>query len=246
MEVLKTTHLEAGNQQQRLLAQHLNHLISLEAKDKPDYQVNRSPAWYERSLCGVNSLFEYLKTIKTSNKVLDIGSGLTIGIHGLSERKVAEGLDFIGTGLVRRDEIQNFLGHERFMVTAAELLNGIQNQSIAGVLGVYSLAYSFPELAVARLDQILVPGGVIKANFRGKTPTGEPVPHDFYDKTDFKTHDPFSEILISLGYDLATTIDLDDVSEVMLAVKPGSNQQVSARELLFNDKNNYRTPSNLN
>ncbi len=81
------------------------------------------------------------------------------------------------------------------------------------------------------IDRILVPGGVLKASFQ---------PHDFYDeKYKFSTHDEFSKILRSLGYDISIVENEGGRVEVLLAVKPGGTIYYSAKKLMEEDKRDW-------
>ena len=42
-------------------------------------------------------------------------------------------------------------------------MRGIPDNSVGGILGAFSIRYSrFPELAVASMDRVLIPGGLVK------------------------------------------------------------------------------------
>jgi hypothetical protein len=129
------------------------------------YNNKRGGISYAFALGGLKHAFEYAKTL-SSKIILDIGAGKTIGISHIQKSKIGEGLEFKATVLTRDPDIEHNLGFGNVILTSAEVLRGIEPNSIAGIVFVQSLTYTeFPEVVVERIDNILVPGGFVKGQF---------------------------------------------------------------------------------
>lgn len=196
---------------------------------------------------GLEHFFEYLKTLE-SNKVLDIGVGTGNASYSISKMPISAGLDFEVTALRNVPELVKNFPLKKIHITSVESLKGIPNGTLAGVIGVNSIGYSqYPELAIKRIDEVLAPGGALKATFAmfGKSKSN--------DKLDFKSPEKFIGYLIDLGYDVASTnsgfYSLSDplkkdstqgsskTNSIVLAIKPGNPDSPSAKDLLNLDLN---------
>lgn len=204
------------------------------------YEMERSPREYAVKLQGLKHLFTYAKTLP-SKTVLDIGSGTTRGIYGISQQAISKGLSFEATTLSRSQTHSEFartghlslaraveknLGWAKTHITSAEVLRGIPNASVGVVLSVFSLPYSkAPALAVQSIDRVLVDGGVFKGHF----------PVNNLTHLSAISYGPFEKEFERLGYSMS--IDINPVTRraVLLAIKPGG-QEISAEYLLEQDR----------
>lgn len=154
---------------------------------------------------------------------LDVGAGFGEAIKAIRE-KYREGLDIYATNLTYNENLVENLGKDKVHVTPAEFMKGFEPQSVTGIIAVASIAYSVsPEFVVQKLNDILIPGGIIKASFRK--------PHSGYmAEYGFQTHHEFTKRLKQLGYDVAVLNDY-----VVLAIKPGGPLKVRAKSLLKKD-----------
>lgn len=192
------------------------------------YPDRRHENEYIRTLYGIEGTFSYLNALGTSNKIVDVGAGFGEAILGIT-REYGGNLEVYGTNLTYNPNLTENLGKGRASVTPAEFMKGFEDESIAGIIAVNSIAYSVaPKLVIQRLDQILVPGGVIKATFRN------PKRSDM-EEYGFQTHNAFTKYLKELGYDVALFRDC-----VVLAIKPGGELNVKARTLLEEDLESYK------
>jgi SAM-dependent methyltransferase len=215
-------------------------------EQKGDYREeewNRGMLEYFRELNGLSQLFGYVYQLAAGGLVLDIGAGTTRGIGEIAKSKLGEGLNFKATVLTRDPRIENNLGFENTHITSAAALRGTAYHSVSAVLSLNGIAYTVDSLMVARkIDQVLVPGGVIKATFRSKIapPTFRALRYPF------NTHNVLSYDLEELGYDVAIlNEELQEAyarprevganENVMLAIKPGGKASHTARELLASD-----------
>lgn len=199
------------------------------------YSIDRRGELYLAKLEGLECFFHYLKQFKKSNIVYDIGAGLTRGISEISRMDMAEGLNFLATGLDRPKEVQSWLGNSRYRITSAEILRGIADQSVAGIIALHSIVYSkAPTMVINRINQVLIPGGAIKATFRG---SDSDISKDFCQQSNFQYPDEFVQALKLLGYDTALSYCLE--CSILLAIKPGENITISAQKILDYDKQSY-------
>lgn len=206
--------------------------------DKESYSIEKSGKECLYRLGGLKCLFEYLRTLP-SNKILDVGVGAGHGSSVLSKMNISKGLDFEVTALRNIPELQKNFPREKIHITGVETLNGIQNESLAGVIGVNSIGYSdHPALAAKKIDQVLITGGVIKATFYS---------HEGSEKhhgTSFKGPTAFIGAFNALGYDVSYINDNLSFgtgkhailsNSLVIAVKPGNEHAPRARELLNYD-----------
>lgn len=193
------------------------------------YRTDRTGAEYVYNLCGLEYLFDHVRSLRTSSIILDVGSGTTRGIYELSISSLGHGLQFKATVLnIKSSLVSQYLGKEHTHATSVEVLRGIQNNSIGAVLGMASVGYSDqPALAVRSIDRILVPGGVFKGTFL-RSERVEP-----QDSFGFKRYHAFKKAFQEKRYD--TDIEFGGKEDVLLAIKPGGEKQITAQELLQRD-----------
>ncbi len=195
---------------------------------------DRSGKEYEEEFLGLASFFDYIRSIPESNFVLDIGSGKTIGINDISHSSASRGLTFGATSLVRHPMSEQYLGSDNIHITSAEVLRSIPGESVAGILALYSIAYSIaPGQAIQQIDKKLVPGGAFKGKF-SKFDSGTAA---MFGHPELKDADKFVKALKKLGYDIAVSNFRS--GSIVLAIKPGTTPPVSANDLLLADKFDY-------
>ncbi|MBM3261092.1 class I SAM-dependent methyltransferase [Candidatus Kaiserbacteria bacterium] len=200
---------------------------------EPFYTINRDKEKYLEKLLGYVAFLDYVKTL-SSTVVLDVGAGTTRAISEIAKSKAGAGLDFKATVLNRNPAIEENLGFENVHVTSVETLRGIADQSIGGIIAVFSLPYVVsPALAVTSIDRVLVPGGVIKAWL----PSEDSTDRKRVEKgTTYRSYKEFETEFKKLGYD-CEYLERDGLElEVFLAIKPGGKLGgPSARELVSMD-----------
>ncbi len=201
------------------------------------YTVHRTGKECLCMLGGLKFLFDYLRTLP-SNKILDVGVGTGNASSVISQMLISSDLNFEATALRIIPELQKNFPKEKIHITGVETLRGIQDNSLAGIIGVNSIAYSdHPDLAIKRIDQVLVPGGVIKATFAISGYS------ENYNGTIFKSSEEFIKALHALNYDVApmkindlfTSIGMPLSNSILIAIKPGNPNAPTAEELLRSD-----------
>ncbi len=175
------------------------------------WENNRSGALYIDGLEGLANLFRYVKDNVSSKVVLDIGTGSSRGISRISRSTIGEGLEFKATALTIHPDTEKNLGLKNITLTSSETLRGFETNSIGCILGLFSIAYSadMPS-TVARINQILVPGGVIKARFDQI--------HNPQAYIGMKTTAEFVQLLTNLDYDISNE------GGIVIAIKPTKNK----------------------
>lgn len=191
-------------------------------------RVDRDGKGYETIFRGLVETFSYVSGLR-SKIVLDVGAGNTRGIAELS--RYYPYLDFRATVLTMPRNSETMHYPECIRVTSAESLRGVAAESVGGILALNSIAYSRgPELVVGRLDDVLVPSGVIKATFRSWRVESEEL-EQLYDLSGFSYHDEFSRELKARGYD----VDLwHGPYDIITAVKPPFKK--TAKDLSKSDR----------
>lgn len=196
------------------------------------YDDERDAVDYFFTLRGLSATLNYIKQMVNAKKVLDIGVGDSRAVKEIARSTFGEGLKFVGTSLTRKSTHRYFLGQSNITLTSAEVLRGFQPDSLGGILGVYSLTYSIsPEQTVARLNEVLTAGGLIKACFR--------VPGHAL-KLNSLTARPFINALLTHGYDVKDfqqiEISQDEkdagicATHIVLAIKPHSGSSEKKRQ----------------
>lgn len=192
-----------------------------------------NPGGYIDTFLGLTHFFNAARIASQNPVVLDIGAGTTRAITQISKSPLGEGISFVATSVAfdKRVNSEDGIGAENFRVTSAEKLRGIENNSIAAVLAMASLAYSdFPSQSIKRINEVLVDGGLIKATFNNRNNNK---------KFNMHTHDAFSNALLKLGYDVAVK-KIPSGMDILVAVKPGKSTSIKARELLNSDLKEYQ------
>jgi hypothetical protein len=189
---------------------------------------SREGTGYINQLGGLEHLLDYGRSFGVGSKVLDIGTGIGLAIGEIARSPFGRDLDFWATTLPSPGYgyIYSWLDQSKILYTSAEYLEGIEDKSIAICLAVASIMYSsYPAYAIRRIDEVLVPGGALKATFYTKSDFDEHV----------SNHRPFVRELVGLGYDIhiCQTIGM---FEAVLAIKPGG-QGMRAKTLIEMDRN---------
>lgn len=162
--------------------------------------------------------------------MLDIGAGKGYGINDIAGSPLGEGLVFRATALTFDAAHPAIKPRVRITYTSAEVLHGFGNGSVACVLSVFSLGYCIvPWFVAGRIDQILVPGGVVKTVSFNHKELGCLPPENL------------SLHFSALGYDVYLEdkgpINYQGDYQILLAVKPNPvGKTPSARDLMQSDK----------
>lgn len=192
------------------------------------FDANRDGKSYLNTFLGLREVFNYVRALNTSNLVLDVGAGTTRGISEISRSCLGKSLDFKATVLYRHPDIEKNLGHQKTISTSAEVLRGVANTSVGAILGLNSFAYSDSlNLVANRFDEVLVPGGLIKATFLSNEIKGR------LGTLGIKTYNKFLTVLREKEYDIATISQ--GTYDILIAIKPGLTNVLSARQLLESD-----------
>jgi hypothetical protein len=220
--------LPKGHPERNKVADKIKILRSV---DRRAYEIGRDGIEYVRELQGVEKLFQYVRDLNSSNRILDIGAGRTRGIRDLSKSQYGEGLTFEATVLTMPEINEWTLRRDQIHKTSVELLNGIEDESIGGALGVYSVAYSeSPQFAARGINRILVPGGVFKGAFNNQNGI-----HD----AGLKRFHEFQQEFTALGY--GTAFAEGSNGDVLLAIKSGGTKEIDAAALLQADRESAGT-----
>ncbi len=152
------------------------------------YAHRRDMGEYQVVLGGLANYFDYIKQNKDrlgSSLVIDVGAGKGVAVRTMKMNPMTEGLSIGATVLKVTNEVRENVGEDLLYATPVEKLRGINDNSVAGIISVYGMAYSqVPSEAVASVDRVLVPGGVVKAVFNHKriessTNLNQLTPEDF-------------------------------------------------------------------
>ena len=192
------------------ILENLRKTIKIEKKGR--YITYRGKERYLSEFGGLEGMLRYVESLGENMKVVDVGVGKGIAWSELSE-EYEKKLEFMATNLVYDQHLVDLFG-KRVKFTPAEFMKGFENESVGGIVAMKSIAYSEdPELVATRLDEILVPGGIIKARF-SSTENVRKVP-------DFRPYYRLTRQLLNLGYDVAISSD----EMIVLAIKPGGKER---------------------
>lgn len=198
------------------------------------YLMDRTSTEYMSHLLGLEYMLAQLSFLSGPSVVVDVGAGTTRGAQGLSELASIYGLDMQATVITPVGKRAERLSEDKIHVTSAEYMDGFERESVRGVVSVASITYSAaPELAIARIDQVLVKGGILKAAFAISDSIFSGPGKLIKNKT------PFVVALNDLGYDVAVDEKTSDQFDVVLAIKPGGQSLKTAKELLAYDHNDH-------
>ncbi|HVZ12682.1 MAG TPA: hypothetical protein VG965_06665 [Patescibacteria group bacterium] len=192
------------------------------------FKDSRGGDEYIRELYGLEAFFSYVKYIG-AKQVVDVGAGFGFGVADLRDQyKYADGLNFYATNLSDNEGLARNIPEEHVYLTSAEEMEGLEPETVGGIIALNSIAYSVsPETVTKRFDEILVPGGIIKASFRHRL-------DDQYKEYGFQTADEFIEFWSQLDYDLAVYKGL-----VVVAIKPGGNYGATAYDIAALDAKSH-------
>lgn len=194
------------------------------------YTTDRDGFEYMLEMQGLRGSLEYAAGLG-NGVVLDIGAGTGRGVSDLYDYGIYAQIPlwFEATVLDKSKAVDARLSPDRIHETSVEYLEGIPPESVSLAIALCSIMYSAdPELAIKRIDEVLVPGGVLKATFSSNP------------KYVMSGSKPFIDALKNYGYDIdirypsfdGETYERDDL---VLAVKPGLGAK-TASELMKSDE----------
>ena len=232
----KVSGLSKGDARRNEIAWQVKNARRRERGVLTTYQLDRSGFNYVHALEGLESLFQYVRSL-SSNMVLDIGAGTTKGARDLSKCSFGQGLRFEATVLNNTAIVQANLGRKHTHVVPAETLRGIADSSVGCAIAVLSIGYSTaPSLVVESCDRVLAPGGVLKATFLPQTDTGLLV----FSSNEMQPIDKFCNELRKRGYDVATKPKRGEfLYDILLAIKSGNPSAPTAESLLEADAKSF-------
>ena len=199
------------------------------------YTMDRTGSEYMSQLLGLEYMFAHLAQQSGPPVLVDVGAGMTRGASDLASLAEKYGLDMQATVVtpIPMDQ-KKVLPSDKIHLTSAEYLDGFGKESVRGILSLAAITYSaVPELAVARMDQVLVPGGILKAAF--SITDAVCYSPGMY----LKNRAPFEKELKNLGYGIGIDDKTSEQFDIVLAVKPGGNPYLSAQALLNYDADDY-------
>jgi len=194
------------------------------------YMTQRGYELYQGEAGGLDHFFQAVNNT-SSQTLLEIGTGSGKAAEHL-RTKVTH---VVTTGLIAYPERS-----QPDILTSTEMLRGVTDKSIGGILGIYSLPYSpHPKLTARKIDRVLESGGIIKAVFPDKQAVRRLSRSTIRSKQ--QSYHAFAKELEKLGYDVATTTNpyANDLPTILVAIKPGKNT-VSAQKLLMDDYGEFR------
>lgn len=229
VEVLRD--LPKNSHERNAVARQLRQAREFDQKDV--YTTSRSMRDYESVLDGLEFFLQYVQDLDSNPTVLDLGAGKGRAVmelrrqHGSRFTYLATTLSYPGKFFQSEDI--------RTIQTSSEMLTGISDDSISGVLACYSLAYSAePEFAIRRIDQVMKAGGIIKAKFIDEYNSND----NFTLQSGIKRSQRFERELCSMGYDVAVE-ERTYRGEILVGIKPGGEVEESASSLLLLDQQRH-------
>jgi SAM-dependent methyltransferase len=205
-----------------------------------EFTAHRNAENYIDTFGGLRHFFKYVARYPESNVVVDIGTGAGRAMADfMRDHTLTEGISLFGTGLVRPLPHGGLIGSHNFRQTSAEVLAGFADESVGGIIALNSIGYcKNPEAAMHRIDEVLVPGGIIKATFSGFENSDETKSeHQFLG---FQEYGKFYMALKQLGYDLAVEFAHGEV-DIMVGIKPGISDAPDAKSILIRDYSTFQT-----
>lgn len=214
----------------KIIADQLRRVV--ETEKTGGYCTQRGSQDYVRALRGVRHTFAQVMGLG-SRMVLDIGTGSAKALKQFQRVHEYRNLDFKATGLTLHPDVDENIGIENFVLTSAEVLRAIPDNSVGAAISVFSVTYSAaPEYVVDSIDRVLVEGGIFKAalrptkkRFRQRKIRGMTILREM----DAVNGSTYKQLFDDMGYDahLAHARDRD----VLLAIKPGNPTSPSAKML---------------
>lgn len=130
----------------------------------------RSLAEYEFYLKGVSTSLRYAMSLKPP-LIVDLGAGTGLGLSEICATGRYPDATFVGTGLIW-DHSNRF---EAYRLTPAELMRGFTPMSVSMFMSVFGPTHysDHLDLMLARLDHLLMPGGLFKAALTEKIEQSE-------------------------------------------------------------------------
>lgn len=183
---------------------------------------------YVQILDGITLLLEYTASL-TQRHIIDIGTGTGRALEDIAKLHRNLGLHYTGTTLAALPN-----SSVPIKSTSIEVMRGYGANSVSGILSVHSLNYCMhPTYAVARIDEILEPGGVIKVAGLGIEAR---LPSNYPSTLGSVRLYSVAEIFQSLGYDVSYFCHVNqtgrNIEDRMLAKKPGGNECITADFLM--------------
>lgn len=199
---------------------------------------NRSAELYVRNLQGLEATLEYASHLPVKT-VVDLGAGTSLAAGQLAKSPYGKNLEFIGTGLVPDPAIKENLGSEHYRLTPAETMRGFKPGSVGAFISVFGPLYysDFQKQVFDKLDELLVPEGIIKLSVMEKIPGSTADNIELIATRIQRITDSFKEH----GYDLAMSSwspQPDNGVRVFLGIKPidtKSTFQDGAAESIMRD-----------
>ncbi|HEX7018279.1 MAG TPA: hypothetical protein VF209_05230 [Patescibacteria group bacterium] len=184
-------------------------------QDVPRVEENRDGQTYLKVFHGLQHFLKEAIALQPEKPlVIDVGTGQGKGISQVLDMLgLTDKVTLIGTSLRYNETLMKQLANVR--LTGVETLRGIQDSSVAAMLGLNSVAHSGSlTLAARSIDRVLKPGGLFKMTF-------------------VKEFSDFVDYLKSMGYDLQEVADTNTRLTILLGRKPFPEKKMKSARVLF-------------
>lgn len=161
----KSEHHELRSEAAKAIRNARNADRNPKADEEYGYFTDRDLPTAIQVLGGLEYCLDYIRSNPVSKTLLEIGAGKTKMLSQLSRVPYfGRNLNYEATVLDLPGKLpQDSLPREKIHITSAEVLRGIQDNSIGGIIEVFALMHSgAPELCAESINRVLVNGGVIK------------------------------------------------------------------------------------
>jgi hypothetical protein len=223
-EPIITANLPNNTTNRTIILEQLKNIAKID-KQRQFYRDNRHHDEYIRDLYGIDATLKYIESL-SSHRVVDVGAGFGVAISAIAQKHPK--LDFYATNLTVNPQLITNLSKDKVTITPAEVMKGFKPKSIAGIIAVASIAYSVsPELIVQKFNEILVPGGVIKATFRNPQLSA-------MKEFGFQTNETFAKYFKEVGFDVQLI-----EKRILIAIKPENTPKITAKKLAKEDYQSY-------